>query len=145
MIRHGRRFDRVRHRGLGFHATNPQAAVYFNPADTANGSYTLKGTFTNVLEVRVGADKIDYAVNGQVVYSTPKTGSTARTDGIWGHPRQSPARSANRQFGGLETTAANRRSDPRIAARDADSCVLQSGENPILGVHHARGSRSYPS
>lgn len=140
--------------GSGFHATNPQAAVYWNPANTASGTYTLKGTFTlmkpsghtnyyglvfggsdlegpqqqylyfvvaqngtwlikrrngeatenvapktpsdavkkpddsgkstNELEVRVGADKIDYVVNGQVVHSTPKTGSTAKTDGIYG-------------------------------------------------------------
>src|SRR5664279_3992106 len=34
--------------GTGFHATNPQAAVYYNPANTASGSYTLKGTFTLV-------------------------------------------------------------------------------------------------
>src|SRR5919204_2494670 len=32
--------------GNGFHATNPQAAIYWNPANTASGSYTLKGTFT---------------------------------------------------------------------------------------------------
>src|SRR5438445_10308401 len=32
--------------GSGFHATNPQAAVFFNPANTATGNYTLKGTFT---------------------------------------------------------------------------------------------------
>jgi len=141
--------------GSGFHATNPQAAVYWNPANTATGAYTLKGTFTlvkpsshtnyyglifggsdldgpqqkylyftvaqngtwlikrrdgdgktenvsaktpndavkkpdasgqsvNTLEVRVGADKIDYVVNGVVVNSTPKTGSTAVTDGIYG-------------------------------------------------------------
>jgi hypothetical protein len=139
--------------GSGFHATNPQAAVYWNPANTASGTYTLKGTFTlmkpsghtnyyglilggsglegpeqkylyfvvaqngswlikrrdgdaktetvapktpndavkkpddtgksiNVLEVRVGADKIDYVVNGQVVHSMPKDGQTA--DGIYG-------------------------------------------------------------
>ena len=141
--------------GSGFHATNPQAAVYWNPANSATGAYTLKGTFTlmkpsghnnyyglvfggsdlegpqqkylyflvaqngtwlikrrdgdattenvmprtpndavkkpdatgqsaNVLEVRVGADKIDYVVNGQVVHTTPKTGATAKTDGIYG-------------------------------------------------------------
>ena len=140
--------------GSGFHAENPQAAVYWNPANTASGTYTLKGTFTllkpsghtnyyglifggsdldganqkyiyfvvaqngtwliktrdgqstptvaaktpsdavkkpdesgksvNELEVRVGADKIDYVVNGQVVTSTPKTGATANTDGIYG-------------------------------------------------------------
>jgi hypothetical protein len=140
--------------GSGFHATNPQAAVYWNPAKTATGSYTLKGTFTlmkpsghtnyyglvfggsaiegaaesyhyfvvaqdgtwlikhregevastvtaktpndavkkpgtdgqsvNVLEVRVGADKIDYVVNGVVVNSAPKTGAVAKTDGIYG-------------------------------------------------------------
>ena len=138
--------------GSGFHATNPQAAVYWNPSNTASGTYTLKGTFTlmkpsghtnyyglifggsnldgpqekytyflvaqngtwlvksrngeatqgvapktpndavkkpddtgkstNTLEVRVGADKIDYVVNGTVVHSTPKTG--VDTDGIYG-------------------------------------------------------------
>ena len=32
--------------GTGFHATNPQAAVYWNSANTVTGNYTLKGTFT---------------------------------------------------------------------------------------------------
>ncbi len=32
----------------GFHAVNPQAAVYWNPANTAAGNYTLKGSFTLV-------------------------------------------------------------------------------------------------
>src|ERR1700682_6465823 len=31
--------------GSGFHATNPKAAVYWNPANAATGNYTLKGTF----------------------------------------------------------------------------------------------------
>src|SRR6267378_985365 len=31
--------------GSGFHATNPKAAVYWNPQNTASGVYTLKGTF----------------------------------------------------------------------------------------------------
>ena len=31
--------------GSGFHATNPMAAVYWNPANTATGNYILKGTF----------------------------------------------------------------------------------------------------
>src|SRR4051812_7739429 len=30
----------------GYHAVNPVAAIYWKPADTASGSYTLKGTFT---------------------------------------------------------------------------------------------------
>ena len=138
--------------GTGFHATNPQAAVYWNPSNTAKGSYAVKGTFTlmkpsghtnyyglvfggsglegasqsytyflvaqdgtflvkkregevasdvvkktpsdavkkpgadgkstNALEVRVGADKIDYVVNGTVVNSSPKAG--VKTDGIFG-------------------------------------------------------------
>ena len=140
--------------GSGVHATNPQAAVYWNPANTATGNYTLKGTFTlmkpsghtnyyglvfggsgleggqqsylyfviaqngtwlikgrdgeatstvspktandavkkpdaggkstNALEVRVGADKIDFAVNGQVVHTEPRTGAMAKTDGTYG-------------------------------------------------------------
>jgi hypothetical protein len=31
--------------GSGFHATNPMASIYWNPANTATGNYTLKGTF----------------------------------------------------------------------------------------------------
>jgi len=42
------------------------------------------GSSVNTLEVRVGADKIDYVVNDVVVHSTPKAGMTARTDGFWG-------------------------------------------------------------
>jgi hypothetical protein len=140
--------------GSGFHATNPQAAVYWNPSNTASGNYTLKGTFTlmkpsghnnyyglvfggsglegpqqsylyfviakngtwlikkrdgeatttvapktpndavkkpgddgkstNVLEVRAGADKVDFVVNGTVVHSEPKSGALAKVDGIYG-------------------------------------------------------------
>jgi hypothetical protein len=140
--------------GSGFHATNPQAAVFWNPSNTASGAYTVKGTFTlmkpsghnnyyglifggsglegaqqaylyfvvaqngtwlikrrdgdatstvapktpndtvkkpdaggqstNALEVRVGADKIDFVVNGTVVHTEPKTGALAKTDGIYG-------------------------------------------------------------
>jgi hypothetical protein len=139
--------------GTGFHATNPQAAVYWNPANTEAGAYTVKGTFTlmkpsghtnyyglvfggsdldgakqsytyflvaqdgtwlvkhrngevatdvlpktpndavkkpgadgkstNALEVRVGADKTDYVVNGTVVGSTPKA-QGPKTDGVYG-------------------------------------------------------------
>jgi len=140
--------------GTGFHATNPIAAVYWNPANQATGNYSVKGTFrlvkpsshtnyyglvfggsnlegaaqsylyfvvaqdgtwlikqrdgantptvsaktaneavkkpdasgtsTNALEVRVLADKIEYLVNGTTVHTTPKTGLTAKTDGIAG-------------------------------------------------------------
>jgi hypothetical protein len=40
------------------------------------------GKSVNALEVRVGADKIDYVVNGTVVHSEPK--GSAKTDGIAG-------------------------------------------------------------
>src|SRR6185503_3857169 len=86
--------------GGGFHAVNPQAAVYWNPANAKqsytyflvaqNGSWLIKkrdgdantsnvvaatmneavkkpgadGKSTNALEVRVGADKVDFVVNG---------------------------------------------------------------------------------
>lgn len=42
------------------------------------------GMSTNTLEVRVGANQIEYVVNGQVVHTTPKSGPTAQTDGIAG-------------------------------------------------------------
>lgn len=34
--------------GSGFHAVTPQAAVFWNPANTATGTYSLKGNFTLV-------------------------------------------------------------------------------------------------
>jgi len=139
--------------GTGFHATNPAAAVFWNPANMVTGNYTLKGTFTlqkpsghtnfyglvfggqglegagqnytyflvaqdgtwlikkregdastqnvapktshaavnkpdqsgkstNALEVRVGADTVDFVVNGTVVHTMPKAG--LKTDGIYG-------------------------------------------------------------
>ena len=140
--------------GTGFHATNPKAAVYWNPANKAMGTYTVKGIFklmkpsghanyyglvfggsgldgaqqsylyfvvaqngmwlikdrdgdatsnvapktandavkkpdangesTNALEVRVGADKVDFVINGTVVHSAPKAGALAKTDGLYG-------------------------------------------------------------
>ena len=42
------------------------------------------GQSTNTLEVRVAASAIAYVVNGMVVHTTPKTGMTARTDGLVG-------------------------------------------------------------
>jgi hypothetical protein len=42
------------------------------------------GKSTNALEVRVGADKIDFVVNGVVVHTEPKSGTTTKTDGIYG-------------------------------------------------------------
>jgi hypothetical protein len=54
-------------------------------AKTKNPAITMldaNGKASNTIEVRVGADKIDYVVNGMVVGSSPKTGIT--TDGIWG-------------------------------------------------------------
>ncbi|MEP7307799.1 MAG: hypothetical protein ABJA98_20035 [Acidobacteriota bacterium] len=32
--------------GTGFHAVTPQAAVFWDPANTVTGNYSLKGTFT---------------------------------------------------------------------------------------------------
>ena len=42
------------------------------------------GKSTNALEVRVGADKVEYVVNGTVVGSTPKGARAPKTDGIYG-------------------------------------------------------------
>ena len=42
------------------------------------------GKSVNALEVRVKASSIDYEVNGSVVHTTPKSGLTAMTDGLWG-------------------------------------------------------------
>lgn len=56
-------------------AKTPHAAVV-KPA--ANGQSI------NALEVRVAGNTVSYVVNGQVVHTTPKTGMTAKTDGLVG-------------------------------------------------------------
>jgi hypothetical protein len=139
----------------GFHATTPQAAVFWHPSNTATGAYSLKasftlvkpsghtnfyglvfggrdlagagqsyfyflvaqdgtwllkrrvgndktddivtktahaavkkpdqaGTSTNVLEVRVLPDSLEYMVNGTVVHKMPKSALQASTDGLYG-------------------------------------------------------------
>ena len=140
--------------GSGVHVTGGPAGVFWRPAQTATGNYTLTGRFTlvrpsnhtnyyglvfggsdlegpnqnyiyflvaqdgtyiikrrggedvtdirgetmhaairrpdakgqsvNALEVRVAADTISYVINGTVVHTTPKSGATARTDGLIG-------------------------------------------------------------
>jgi hypothetical protein len=42
------------------------------------------GRSTNTLEVRVAGNNISYVVNGTVVHTTPKSGMSAKTDGIVG-------------------------------------------------------------
>jgi hypothetical protein len=42
------------------------------------------GRSTNALEVRVAGNTISYVVNGTVVHTTPKSGMTAKTDGLVG-------------------------------------------------------------
>ena len=42
------------------------------------------GKSINALEVRVAGNTISYVVNGTVVHTTPKTGMTAKTDGLVG-------------------------------------------------------------
>jgi hypothetical protein len=56
-------------------ARTPHAAIRQPGAD---------GRSTNNLEVRVGANDIQYVVNGTVVHTTPKSGLTAATDGFVG-------------------------------------------------------------
>ena len=56
-------------------------------ARTANKAITQPGAdgrSTNALEVRVAGNTISYVVNGTVVHTTPKSGTTAQTDGIVG-------------------------------------------------------------
>jgi hypothetical protein len=42
------------------------------------------GQSRNALEVRVAGDTISYVINGMVVHTTPRTGTTAKADGIAG-------------------------------------------------------------
>lgn len=69
----------VRHRaGEAVHDVKP------NTAQAAVRRPDSAGRSTNALEVRVSGNTISYVVNGTIVHTTPKSGMTARTDGIVG-------------------------------------------------------------
>lgn len=139
--------------GSGLHIASGPAGTFWNPAHTAKGAFTVKGTFTlnkpsghtnyyglvfggselegpnqtyiyflvaqdgtyvirqragdkvndvqrspheavrrpdssgrsvNALEVRATGDTIAYVVNGTTVHTTPRSGATARTEGLVG-------------------------------------------------------------
>ena len=104
--------DHVNYYGLVFGGRDLQASgqnyLYFLVAQ--NGSYIVKhrandetthdivartahssvrqpdanGRSVNDLEVRVGAENVDFVINGEVVHSAPKSGMVGRTDGIYG-------------------------------------------------------------
>jgi hypothetical protein len=69
----------IRHRqGSDVHDIQSHVA---NDAVQKPGS---SGQSVNALEVRVAGNTISYVVNGTVVHTTPKTGMTAKTDGLVG-------------------------------------------------------------
>ena len=63
--------------GTGFHATNPQAAIYWNPSNTASGAYTLKGTFTLTKDDGATFSTVFTSGAGNVVGITGATGYRA--------------------------------------------------------------------
>lgn len=69
----------VRHRA-GDEVHTVQAATAHQAIRTPGAD----GRSSNALEVRVAGNTISYVVNGTVVHTTPKSGMTARTDGIVG-------------------------------------------------------------
>lgn len=69
----------IRHRA-GDQVHSVQAAT----ANAAIRQPGADGRSSNALEVRVAGNTVSYVVNGTVVHTTPKTGMTARTDGIVG-------------------------------------------------------------
>jgi len=69
--------------GTGFHATNPQAAVFWNPANTISGNYSLKGTFvlqkpsshTNYYGLVFGGSAIEGAKESYLYFTVAQDGS----------------------------------------------------------------------
>ena len=77
--------------GPGFHATNPQAAVYWNPANRGTGNYTLKGSFvlqkpsghTNYYGLVFGGDQLEGAAQSYTYFLVAQDGTwiVKRRDG----------------------------------------------------------------
>ena len=69
----------IRHR-QGADVHDIQSRVANDAVQKPGGS----GQSVNALEVRVAGNTVSYVVNGTVVHTTPKTGMTAKTDGLVG-------------------------------------------------------------
>jgi hypothetical protein len=97
--------------GSGFHATNPTAAVYWNPANTATGTYTVKATFrlvkpsnhTNYYGLVFGGKDLDGSGQSYIYF-------TVAQDGTWLLKRRDGDASA-----------------PTIAAKTASTAVKKPG------------------
>ncbi|MEZ5292292.1 MAG: hypothetical protein R2745_14525 [Vicinamibacterales bacterium] len=69
--------------GGGFHAVNPTAAVYWNPANTASGNFTLKGSFklvkpsghTNYYGLVLGGSNLDNAKQTYLYFLVAQNGN----------------------------------------------------------------------
>ena len=70
----------VKHRAGDETTHDIQGRTQHSAVATPDGN----GRSVNALEVRVGSDATQFVVNGVVVFTAPKAGMAARTDGIWG-------------------------------------------------------------
>lgn len=70
----------VKHRAGNETVHDLQGRTPHDAVRTPDGS----GTSVNDLEVRVGASQTEFVINGTVVYTAPKEGMAARTDGTYG-------------------------------------------------------------
>lgn len=77
--------------GGGFHAINPTAAVYWNPANTASGNYTLNASFkllkpsghTNYFGLVLGGSNLDNEKQAYLYFLVAQ-------DGTWMISRRTP-------------------------------------------------------
>jgi hypothetical protein len=69
--------------GSGFHAVNPQAAVYWNPANRATGNYSVKANFTllepsnhtNYYGLVIGGKELEDAKQSYVYFMVAQNGT----------------------------------------------------------------------
>jgi hypothetical protein len=82
--------------GAGFHASDPQAAVYWNPANTASGTYTLKANFT-LLEPSNHTNYYGFIFGGKDLDGAQQsyTYFTVAQDGTWLLKRRDGANTSN--------------------------------------------------
>ena len=69
--------------GGGFHTSNPSAAIFWNPKNTASGNYTLKATFAqnqksshpNYLGLLFGGSNLDGAMQSYTYFTVAQNGT----------------------------------------------------------------------
>jgi hypothetical protein len=129
----------------GFHAANPQAAIFWNPKNVATGNYTLKATFaqnqrsshTNYLGLLFGGKDLDMPTQSYTYFTVAQNGTWLVKQRNGEATKDIVARAANPAIVQLDASGkATNTLEVRVTADKIDYVVNGTvvGSSPKTGI-----------